>query len=197
MTQALLLAAFPPEFADLREDPPPGWELACTGVGAVAAAAATARLLAMRPPCRVLFLGTCGAYDNRLIPGDLICAETVVAVSLEEREDRAYRPEIERVRWEAGYPLPLPGHKVAVPPAITSTQAGARALAPLAVAEHLELSGVFEACRAAGVPVAAALAVVNRVGPEAHVEWLANHAEGSRRLVAALRQTDVFALPAS
>jgi purine-nucleoside phosphorylase len=45
---------------------------------------------------------------------------------------------------------------------------------------------VFAACHQARVPVAAALAVANRVGPAAHEEWLANHARASRALVAAL-----------
>jgi purine-nucleoside phosphorylase len=58
----------------------------------------------------------------------------------------------------------------------------------LAPAEHLELSGVFAACHAAGGPGAAALVVANRVGPDAHSEWLANHAQVSRELAAALRR---------
>jgi len=36
------------------------------------------------------------------------------------------------------------------------------------------------------VPVAAALAVANRVGPDAHAEWKANHARVSRALIEAL-----------
>jgi purine-nucleoside phosphorylase len=37
------------------------------------------------------------------------------------------------------------------------------------------------------VPVGAALAVANRVGPAAHEEWRANHARASRALLDALR----------
>ena len=185
----LLLAAFPPELADLSDRPPPGWDLACTGVGALAAAVTTARLLAEHPPLRVLFLGTCGAYDDRLALGAIISATQVISVSLDELEGRAYRPGLEVTRWKAGWPLPFPGHPVAVPQAITQTVAGAQRLATVAAAEHLELSGVFAACLAAGVPVAAALVVVNRVGPSAHAEWAAHHAEGSKTLVAALRKS--------
>lgn len=188
----LLLAAFPPEFAGLEQAPPPGWVLACTGVGAVAAGAATMEALAGLRPDKVLFVGTCGAYDARLALGDLIAAGTVLATSLEELEDRAYRPGIERTRWEPGWSLPFPARTVAIPPAITRTLEGARRLSALAEAEHLELSGVFEACRRAGVPAAAALAVVNAVGPSAHEQWKAGHVEGSRKLIEALRQADVF-----
>jgi purine-nucleoside phosphorylase len=189
---SLLLAAFPPELAGLEAAPPPGWVTACTGVGAVAAAAAVARLLAGDPPDRVLFLGTCGAYDGRLATGALLAAGEVIATSLDEVEGRSYRPEVERTRWAPGWALPLPAFPVAVVPAVTRTAAGAAALARLAAAEHLELSGVFAACEAAGVPAAAALAVANRVGPQAHEEWRANHAQASRQLLAVLRAAGVL-----
>lgn len=188
----LLLAAFPPEFADLAEAPPHGWTLACTGVGAITAAVATARCLAEVRPNRVLFVGTCGAYDERLPLGSCLSATQALAVSLEELDGQAYRPSSETTTWPAGWSLPFPGHPVAVPPAITTSPAGARLLAALAPAEHLELTGVFAACHAAAIPVAAALVVVNRVGPGAHAEWQANHAQGSRTLVAALRAQGVL-----
>ena len=186
---SLLLAAFPPELAGLDEAPPAGWRVATVGVGAVAAAAATARLLAEHRPARVLLVGTCGAYDGRLVLGDLLVASSVVATSQDELEGRAYRPEVERTRWDATWSLPLalPAHGVAVPPAITTSVDGARRLAAVAAVEHLEAAGVFAACHEAGVPVAAVLAVANRVGPDANVEWRANHAQASRALVAALR----------
>jgi purine-nucleoside phosphorylase len=185
---SLLLAAFPPELAGLDAAPAVGWRVATVGVGAVSAAAATARLLAEARPARVLLVGTCGAYDGRLLVGDVLAASPVVATSLDELEGRGYRPEIERTRWEATWALPeaFPVHAVAVPPAITSSEEGARRLATVAAAEHLESSGVFAACHAAGVPVAAALAVANRCGPDANAEWRANHARVSRALVAAL-----------
>lgn len=185
---SLLLAAFPPELAGLEAAPPAGWSVATVGVGAVTAAAATARLLAEARPRRVLLVGTCGAYDARLAVGDLLVAATVVATSLDELEGRAHRPAIEATRWDATWaaPLGLPAHAVVVPPAITTTLPGARRLGALGAAEHLEASGVFAACHGAGVPVAAALAVANRVGPDASAEWRANHARVSRALVAAL-----------
>jgi nucleoside phosphorylase len=189
---ALLLSAFPPELAGLDAAPPAGWATGCTGVGAVAAGVETARLLARLGPSRVLFVGTCGAYDARLAPGALFAVSEAIALSQDEVEGRAYRPELERTRWPATWPLPLPAHPVAVPPAITWTAEGARALAAHAAAEHLEITGVFAACHAAGVPVAAALAVANRVGPEANAEWRANHAAASRALVEALRARGVL-----
>lgn len=190
--ESLLLAAFSPELAGLDAAPPAGWRAALTGVGALSAAAATARLLVEVRPARVLFLGTCGAYDERLQIGAHLCATEAIATSLDELEGRAYRPEVERTRWIAGWALPLPGHVVAVPPAITLTVEGARRLGGLAAAEHLELTGVFAACAAAGVPAAAALAVANRVGPDANAEWRAHHARVSKELVEALRGLKVL-----
>jgi len=184
---SLLLAAFPPELAGLDAAPPEGWMVACTGVGAIAAAVSTARLLAELRPERVLFVGTCGAYDERLAIGDLISVSEALAISLDELEGRAFRPSLERVRWETSWSLPFPSQVVAVPPAITQSEAGARLLAPLAAAEHLELSGVLAACTQAEVRAGAVLAVANRVGPKAHAEWKSHHAEVSRKLVSNLR----------
>jgi purine-nucleoside phosphorylase len=188
----LLLAAFRPELAGLDEAPPRGWTCATAGVGALAAALATARLLDELRPERVLFVGTCGAYDGRLAVFDLVAAAEVIATSQDEALGRAYRPEVERTRWRPGFALPLRGEAVAVTPAVTTDAEGAAALARLAAVEHLELSGVFAACEARGVPVAAALAVANRAGPGAHVEWRAHHAEASRRLVLALEEEGVL-----
>jgi hypothetical protein len=186
---SLLLSAFGPELAGLDRDPPPGWVVATTGIGAIAAAVETARLLRELGPGRVLFLGTCGAYDDRLAVGDLLSAATVLATSVEEAGGRAYRPDAEARRWPATWRLPLPAHDVAVPPAITITSEGARALARLAPVEHLELTGVFAACAAASVPVAAGLGVANRVGPDAHAEWKREHTRVSAALVEAMRRT--------
>ncbi len=188
----LLLAAFPPELGDLRTNPPEGWTSACTGIGALEAAVTTTRLITERRPGRVLFLGTCGAYDDRVALGASVSALEAIATSAGEQRGSAFRPSAERTRWAATWPLPLPAHAVAVPPAITRDADEARLLAQVAPLEHLELTGVFAACHAAGVPVAAALAVANRVGPEAHAQWEANHARASRELIAALRAAGVF-----
>jgi purine-nucleoside phosphorylase len=184
---SLLLSAFAPELSGLDREPPPGWLVATAGIGAITAAVETARLLREHRPGRLLFVGTCGAYDDRLAVGDVLSAGQAIATSVEEAEGRAYRPSAEVTRWLATWVLPLPAHDVAVPPAITLTEAGARALARIASAEHLELTGVFAACAAAGVPSAAALGVANRVGPGAHAEWKRENARASARVVEAIR----------
>jgi purine-nucleoside phosphorylase len=188
----LLLSAIVPELGPLATHPPKGWEAATVGVGAVTAAAATARLLLARRPEAVLFLGTCGRYDGRLELFEALWASEAIATSLGEMRGDAYRPGIEQVRWASTLAGPLPLHSVAVPPAITRTLAGAALLGSVAPVEHLELTGVFAACHGAGVPCGAALVVVNDVGPQAQAQWMANHAEGSRRLVEGLMASGFF-----
>jgi nucleoside phosphorylase len=184
---SLLLSAFAPELSGLDREPPPGWIVATTGIGAIAAALETSRQIALHRPRRILFLGTCGAYDARLAVGDVIAAARAIATSVEEVEGRAYRPAAEVTRWEATWILPLPAHDVAVPPAVTLTEAGAASLARVAAAEHLELTGVLAACAAAGIPAGAALGVANRVGPGAHAEWKRENVRVSARVVEAIR----------
>lgn len=189
----LLLGAFPPELGPFMEGPPMGWTVACTGVGQLLAAASTARLIEELRPEGVLFVGTCGHFDERLRIGDFIWAAGAHASSLEERRGESYRPVVERTHWVATLPpLDFPPHDVVVPPAITRTRAGAELLSPLGAAEHLELTGVYAACHAAQVPVGAVLVVVNEVGPNAQPQWMANHQGQSLRLIETLRDRGVF-----
>ena len=193
---ALLLAAIPAELALLDRHPPAGWQVKCTGVGAVSAAAATADFIAALKPTRVLFVGTCGGYDERLAIGDFILASEALSISLDELEGRGYRPTMERVKWPATlvFPmaLPLPTYTVAVPLVVTKTKDGAALLAKWAAAEHLEVTGVFAACHRAGVPCGAVLGVSNRVGPDAHAEWKVNNARVSQSLIEMLKAKGVF-----
>jgi purine-nucleoside phosphorylase len=122
--------------------------------------------------------------------GDCLAASEVVAVSVSEIQRRAFRPSFETTRWSASWDLPLPKYVVAVPPAITSSLEDATMLGQIADVEHLELAGVFAACHLADVPISAALTVANRVGPNAHAEWSANHKRVSRRLVDTLGRFD-------
>ncbi|HET6331040.1 MAG TPA: phosphorylase [Holophagaceae bacterium] len=188
----LLIGAFPPELGPFLERPPTGWRVACTGVGAVLAAARTARLLEEVKPDAVLFLGTCGHYDGRLKIDDQIWAAEAIASSLSELRGEAYRPEIEETRWATTLEGPLPAQGVVVPPAITRTREGAALLGTLGAAEHLELTGVYAACHAARVKVGAALVVVNAVGPDAQTQWRANQKKCSLQLIEQLMDLKVF-----
>lgn len=189
----LLLGAFPPELGPLLENPPKGWQVACTGVGQLLAAVSTARLLQELRPSSVLFVGTCGHFDDRLKLGDIIWAAETFSSSLGEHRGESYRPVVERTHWPATMPAPaLPAHRIVVPPAITRTREGAALLGTVGEAEHLELTGVFAACHSVNVPVGAILIVVNEVGPTAQAEWLANHAAYSLKLIEKLQSMGTF-----
>jgi purine-nucleoside phosphorylase len=91
--------------------------------------------------------------------------------------------------------LGLPSSAVLTVPAITTDPEMVTALTgaaggPWAV-EHLEAAAVALACAAVGVPFACALGIANRVGPDAHAEWLANRAaaEAGARAAAARAQS--------
>jgi nucleoside phosphorylase len=188
----LLLAAFPPELGILLMAPPKGWVPACTGVGPVMAAVATTRLIHEHQPDRVLFMGTCGAYDDRLKVGDLIGVSAVLEMTLSEVQGDAYRPSIQVSRWTADFGPPFSAHTVVATPVITRTLEGARLLSRFGTAEHLELSGVFAACKAYGVPVGAALVVANPVGPEGQEAWALHNVDVSRKLQHALTESGLF-----
>ena len=193
---SLLLAAIPPELAELDAKPPLGWQVRCTGVGAIAGGVATAGLLVELKPSRVLFVGTCGSYDDRLAVGDFVEASEALSVSLDELEGRAYRSSLERVRWPStlafSRPLEYPRHTVAVPTVITKTSEGAQLLSALAAAEHLELTAVFAACTAVGIPCGGILAVSNHVGPDTRRQWVDNNAKVSQALIESLIGKGVF-----
>jgi len=188
----LLLCAIPEELGPFMELPPEGWRCAATGVGALQAAISTTRLILQEKPTRVVFAGTCGAYDARLPIGSLLAASEAIAISAEELKGRAYRPSAETSRWPATLELPFPAHPVAVPPAITKGETAARLLATVAAAEQLELTGVFAACHEARVPCGALLAVANEVGPKAHEQWLAHAPAAGQALAEALKACGLF-----
>lgn len=189
----LLLGASPPELGPFVEAPPKGWTVACTGVGQLLAAGSTARLIQEIHPNGVLFVGTCGHFDDRLKIGEVIWVAEAISSSLGECQGESYRPVIERTQWPATLPQPaLPAHRIVVPPAITRTREGAALLGSLGEAENLELTGVFSACHSADVPVGAVLVVVNEVGPNGQAQWLANHAAFSKRPMEVLRSLGVF-----
>jgi purine-nucleoside phosphorylase len=190
----LLLAALPGELAGLEHNPPPGWVCALTGVGSIAAASATTRMILELRPAQVIQIGTCGTYDRARIPvGSFVGADAAVSTSPDELRGIIHRPKAaEQTRWNATVRTPFPPRTVVVTPGITMDPEAARLLATQGDVEHMELAGVFAACAACGVPCGGALVVTNQVGPGARAEYLANRDEASRRLVQALEQSGLF-----
>ena len=63
-----LLGAFPPELGPWLKDPPQGWTAQLTGIGGMEAGLTVQALLQHHPGARVLFIGTCGAFDLEQYP---------------------------------------------------------------------------------------------------------------------------------
>lgn len=156
------------------------------GVGPVRAGITAARLFEEHRPSWAVLVGSCGAYAD----GPPIGSAAVITGH----------------RWADGAtvaglaytPLPpelIPGPIDAPPcvavtvPAITSDPGLASRLAALGHVEHLEAYAVAAAAAAAGVPLLVCLGVANRVGPDAHAEWLANRAAAEAAAVALAERT--------
>ncbi len=177
-----LCSAVPHELGDL-----PG---VAVGVGPLAAATAATRFLMERRPEAVAFVGSAGAYASGpevgtvIVSGALGMASTAVTLGLgyQPRGAPELRSDATLVARSA-----RPTSRVLTVAAITSDEALAARFSADWEVEHMEAYAVAFACAEAGVPFAAVLGIANRVGRDAHAEWLRNHAavEASARTVAA------------
>lgn len=157
------------------------------GIGLVAAAASMGRVLAERRPARVILVGTAGTFGA--IPVGAVFQGRrlglgVVAVAL----GLGYQPGAPV--GIAGIDLGLRGADVLTNLAVTTDPDLAARFAADWQIEHMETYGAAWACRAAGVPFGVVLGVTNRVGPDAHAQWVANRAAveaATRAAVAGLR----------
>lgn len=158
----------------------PGVDL---GVGPVRAAAGMARWLAALQPTAVVLVGSAGVY----VPGRAL-GRAVVGRRL------SWADGVSALRH--GY-APLPPPPIRVPDALTaafhlpavdvvtvasittSRELLSRIGRPGGV-EHLETYGAAWACQEAGVPFVPVLGIANRVGPNAHDEWV-HHRESAER----------------
>lgn len=160
------------------------------GVGVVRAAAATARLLARRGLRAVVLVGSAGALPGGPPVGAVVCAASVRLGSTAARLGLGYVPQAPPVlATDAALRsrLGLPALPVVTNLAITTDPALAAALAADAAVEHMEAYGVAWACAEAGVPFVAVLGIANRVGPDAHGEWITHRAAAEAAVREAVR----------
>ena len=149
------------------------------GVGPVVAAIRMATLLERLQPRAVCFIGTAGAYAGGPAVGTVIASRRVglspsVAVMGLGYVPRPPRPvESDRSLLDR---LELPRADVLTVSAITTDPTLMARLSDGWQVEHMEAYGVGLACHKAEVPFVAVLGIANRVGPDAHTEWLENQA---------------------
>jgi len=185
----LFVAAFEPELAKLRELRPSLWAEP-VGIGLAASAVGTCRALSGRSPKGVVLVGTCGSLPGRgLAIGELVVAAGVrLASAALARGEGAMPPPMGDVLFCDGTLLRLPARSVQVATTLSVTTndelAVAMARSTQCDVEHLEAYAVALACREAGVPFLAVLAVANEVGSRGRAQWSENH----RRVSAALAE---------
>jgi nucleoside phosphorylase len=193
----LVVAAFPPELAPLREAlgtdlrrRVAGLDVAAkaVGIGLATAAAGAAGRIALLQPRAVVMVGTCGTYDGVHPIGAVgVARRIVLADSAALRGDAAFpdpmSTEVAADRAMAGGLVANGGTAadIATTLAITTDDALATAIAAgtRCSLEHLEAYGVAAACAAEAVPFVAALGVANVVGSRAREEWKRHHRAAS------------------
>ena len=187
----LVLAAWPPELAELRRllrqmGSAPDVVTRAAGVGLVEAAIGATAAIAEVKPDAVIFVGTAGSYPGRrpdLALAGVVAARHLLLLADGVATGDAYLPSalpatqettVALRRIAAGSGLLMAD--VACPLAITSRPAPAErgSRAPACDVENLEVFAVARAAAAAALPFAAILGISNTVGPSAHAAWKRN-----------------------
>lgn len=181
--EPLFVAAVAAELGDLR-----GHAL---GVGALVAGVRLAGLLDQLCPSAVVLVGSAGAYAGGPPIGRAIAASQIGWGAAVADLDAGYVPlpqppiDADPSLLEA---LRLPHARVLTTVAISTDPAlVARRGADWQV-EHLEAYGAALACAERGIPFVAVLGIANRVGPDAHAEWVAHRAEAEQAARTAARR---------
>lgn len=145
------------------------------GVGPVVAAATAAAVLARRRPEAVVLIGTAGAYPGGPPIGEAVASRRLGLRFGVSALGLGYTPRPPPVL--DGAPallsrLTVRQEHVLTVGAVTTDHDLARRLADDFTVEHLEAYAVAWACAQVQVPFVAVLGISNKVGPDAHVEWL-------------------------
>jgi futalosine hydrolase len=181
----LVVTAVPPDADAVRAGLPPGApvDVVAVDAGPAAAAAGTARLLALTPYAGVVCAGIGGGFAGRAPVGCTVVATRTVAADLGAEDGDDYIPlgalgfgvttyDADRSLVK-GLPDAVEGTILTVSTA-TGSAATAVTLAqrhPDAVAEGMEGFGVASAAATAGVPFGELRTVSNVVGPRDRAAW--------------------------
>jgi nucleoside phosphorylase len=161
------------------------------GVGPIVAAARAAAIVSRLRPSRVVLIGTAGAYRDGPPVGAAVAGSRIGWASGVAALGLGYVPRAPApIACELDPRLRCEWHPILTVGAVTTDSglAGRFATAGWSV-EHLEAYAVALACAEAGIPFLAVLGIANEVGPDAHVQWLANRdsaQDAARRAIAPL-----------
>lgn len=153
------------------------------GVGAVVAAVAAGRFLALERPRAVVLVGTAGSYAGGPAVGTVIAASELGLASTAAALGLGYVPCAPGTLF--GHPellsrASLPPARVLTALAITTDAVLAAKYAEVWEVEHMEAYAVAWACAQAKIPFLAVLGIANRVGLGAHDEWVRNRTAAQR-----------------
>lgn len=181
----LILSAFEPEITPLRQQLSGMADVSFVpvGIGLVDAAIGSDRALDDHPFTAVIFVGTCGAFEESALEiGDVVVSRAAKIISPLVVKGRGAFPEpfVRGVVSDGSlaHQFVAAGCRhadIGTTLAITTHDPTASALATEADVEHLE---TFAAARAAAMrehPFVAVLGVANKVGSNGRAEWRENH----------------------
>lgn len=192
----LIVSAFAPELAPLKRwlAGPAGRRLKPivhaipAGIGAIDAAVGTAEAIAQVSPDVVLFVGTGGSYGPRPAVGDVAIAARIRLVSTAALREQGFLPKpmhvLDATDASLRRELLLSAGGIGLVTDV-ATPLGITTAPPLvalvagrtnAAVENLEVFGVARAVSRARLPFGALLGITNRVGPNAHRQWVDHQA---------------------
>jgi purine-nucleoside phosphorylase len=180
----LVVGAYAPELDQLagRSDV----VVRAIGIGMVDAGIGAGRVLAEVRPDRVILVGSAGVLPGGAASIGDVCA--VARATLVERPGEYLPPEMAKVQHVLADPellalcdrAGLHGVDAASSIGVTHEFTEANRLSRYGSVEHLECYSVLRAAQLMGLPATAILAIANRVGPDAHTEWLKNRLVAER-----------------
>lgn len=157
------------------------------GVGPVVAGIAAGAWLERARPTAVVLLGTCGAYPGGPAVGAVVASARLGLGSAAAAVGLGYVPmapgPIEGAEWLLER-VGVPRVRVLTVQAVSTAAALVAAFGAEWEVEHMEAYAVARACADRRVPFVALLGVANRVGPDAHAEWVRNRREVEAAMVA-------------
>jgi nucleoside phosphorylase len=150
------------------------------GIGAIAAAARMAAILATQKPERVLLIGTASAYPGGPELGKVVTARRIGTSASVAVMGLGYvpRPPSPIVCDPfILHDLGLDSVDVLTASAVTTDSVLAGRLSDGWQIEQMEAFGVALACALADIPFAGIFGIASQAGPEAHVQWLSHRSE--------------------
>ncbi len=168
----LLVSSVADELGDLKGE--------VVGIGAIAAAARMAAILAVKKPDKVLLIGTASSYPGGPALGDVVTARRVGTSASVAVMGLGYVPRPPNPLVCDPFilhDLGIDSVDVLTASAVTTDSVLAGRLSDGWQIEQMEAFGVALACAQADVPFAGIFGIASQAGPEAHIQWLSHRAE--------------------